>query len=113
MVFGDPEHQKKPGALPVRLAELPEAAAQRVHAGGRHVDRAEPAMRGEIRGAELSRPETGQGLALVAAGEEGQLLRVVVANSRQPVDRRRDRLFPLDLTELAGAALADPQQRLR
>src|SRR5437016_8309516 len=110
MVFGDPEHQKKPGALPVRLAELPEAAAQRVHAGGRHVDRAEPAMRGEIRGAELGGPEAGQRLALIAAGEERELLWIVGANPRQPVDRRRDRLIPLDLAKLAGAALADPQQ---
>src|SRR3954469_16583846 len=104
MVFGDPENQKKPGAFPIRLAELPEAAAQRVHAGGRHVDRAEPAMRREVRGPELGGPEAGQRLALVAAGEERELLRVLGANSRQPVDGRRDRLVPLDLAELAGAA---------
>ena len=108
MVFGDAEHHEEPGARPIGLAELPEAAAERVHAGGRHIDRAEAAMRGEVRRPELRRPISGQRLALIAPGEEGELFRVRGADRRQPLDRRRDRLLPLDLAELAGAALADP-----
>src|SRR4029077_17396078 len=53
-----------------------------------------------------------QGLALIAPGEEGELFRVVGTNSRQPLDRRRDCLLPLDLAKFTGAALADPLQRL-
>src|SRR5207237_6250144 len=90
----------------------PEAAAHRVHAGGGHIDRAEPAMRGEIRGAELGRPKPGQRLALIAACEEGELFRILGADPPEPAERRLDRLVPLDFAELAGAALADPQQRL-
>ena len=68
-------------------------------------------MGGEIRGAELRRPITGQRLALVAAGKEGKLFGVGGADRRQPFDRGRDRLVPLDLAELARAALADALQR--
>ncbi len=76
VVLGDAEHQEIARALPVRLAEFPEGAADRVQPGGRHVDRAEPAMRRVVGRAELRRPQAGQRLALVAAGEEGELLRV-------------------------------------
>src|SRR4029077_18672051 len=89
------------------------AAADRVHAGRGHVDRTEPAMRGEIWRAELRRPEPGQRLALIAAGEEGELFRVVRADPRQPKERRFDRLVPFNLAEFAGAAFADPHQGLR
>src|SRR6266403_2408766 len=112
MVLGNAEHQEEAGALPIRLAEFPEAAAQRVHAGRGHVDRAETAMRGEVRGAELGRPEPGQRLALVAPGKEGELPRIVGADSPEPAECRLDRLVPLDLAELARATLADAEQRL-
>ena len=75
VVLGDAEHQEIARALPVRLAEFPERAADGVEPGGRHVDRAEAAMRRVVRRAELRRPPAGQRLALVAAGEEGELLR--------------------------------------
>ena len=67
-------------------------------------------MRGEIRRPELGRPIAGQGLALIAAGEEGELFRVGGADRRQPFDRGRNRLVPLDFAEYAGAPLADPLQ---
>ena len=46
VILGHAEHQEVAGMLPVRLAELPEAAADRVLAGGGHVDRA-TAMRSD------------------------------------------------------------------
>src|ERR1051325_9617976 len=69
-------------------------------------------MSREIGGAELGRPEPGQRLALVAAGEEGEFFRVVGADPGQPLRGRRDRLFPFDLAKFARAALANPHQRL-
>ncbi len=69
-------------------------------------------MSREIGRAELRRPKSGQCLALVAAGEKGELFRVGGSNRRQPFDRRRNRLVPLDLAKLARAALADAPQGL-
>ena len=76
MVLGDAEQHEVFGVVPVGFAELPERAADRIEPAGRHVDRAEAAMGGEIRRAELARPPAGQRLRLVAAGEEGESLRV-------------------------------------
>ncbi len=112
MILGHAEQQEVARALPVRLAELPERAADRVEPGGGHVDRAEAAVGGVVRRAELLRPPAGQRLALVAPGEEGELARVVAADPRQPLGRRRQRLLPLDLLELARAARADALQGL-
>src|SRR3546814_5171790 len=86
--------------VPVGLAELPERAADRIDAGGRHVDRAEAAVGREVRRAELLRPEAGERLALIAAGEEGEPLRVARAHLRQPGGGELQRLVPLDLAEL-------------
>ena len=97
--------------LPVGLAEFPERAADRVQAGGGHVDRAEAAMRGVVGRAELLRPPAGQRLGLVAAGEEGELASGSLSRiCGQPVGGDRQRLVPVDLAELAAAALADAQQ---
>ena len=85
VVLGDAEDQEVAGVLEIRLAELPEAAADAVEAAGRHVDRAEPAMRGVVAGAELAGPEAGETLALVAAGEEGELPRIGLADLAQPL----------------------------
>ncbi len=82
MILGDAEDHEELGLFPVGGAEFPERAAQRVDAGGRHVDRAEAAMRGVVRRAELLRPPAGQRLALVAPGEEGELLGVALADRR-------------------------------
>src|SRR4029077_2422134 len=112
MILGNPEHHEEPRVQPVRLAELPKAAAERVHSGGRHVDRAEPAMCGEIRGSELSSPIAGQGLALITAGEKGELLGILAADCRQPFDRSRDRFLPFNFAKLAGPAFAHSLERL-
>src|SRR5690242_4310194 len=112
MILGNAEHHEEAGARPIGLAELPEAAAESVHTGSRHIDRAEAAMRGEVRRPELRRPISCQGLALIAPGEKGELLRVGGADRCEPLDRRRDRLVPFDLAELAGTTLADTLERL-
>ena len=115
MVLGGADHHEQLGALEVRPAEFPEAAADRVdHAGG-HVHRAEAAVRRVVRRAELAREQAGQRLHLVAAGEERELLRVGGADPRQPLVEDREGTLPRDRLELAGAALAArlAQQRLR
>jgi hypothetical protein len=109
------DHDEQLGAVEVRPAEFPEGAADGVdHAGG-HVHRAEAAVRRVVGRAELAREEAGQRLHLVAAGEQGELLRVGGADLRQPLGQDREGLLPGDRLELAGAALAArlAQQRLR
>ena len=69
-------------------------------------------MGGVVGGAELARPPAGQGLALVAAGKEGQLLRIVGADFFHPVGDDGQRLFPFDFLELARSAFTDAAQRL-
>src|SRR5262249_41911330 len=61
---------------------------------------------------ELRRPEAGQRLRLVAAGEQCELFRIIRADFREPVTRRGDRFVPFDLAKFTTAALADPHQRL-
>src|SRR5439155_4528384 len=67
---------------------------------------------GKIRGAELSSPIAGQGLALITPGKKGELLGIFAADRRQPFDRSCDRLLPLNFAKLAGAALAHSLERL-
>ena len=112
VILGDADHQEELCVLPVGLAELPEGAAHRIEPGRRHVDRAEPAMRGEIPRAEHLREIAGERLGLVAAGEEGEAVRIGRADAREPLGRDRERLFPFDLDKLARAARADALQRL-
>ena len=45
----------------------------------------------------LDGPVAGEGLRLIAAGEEGQLLWTFVAGLREPQCGSAKRLFPLDL----------------
>ena len=113
MVLGNTEQQEILGVLPVGLAEFPERAAEGVESCRRHVDGAEAAVGGIVGRAELGGPPAREALALVAAGEEGELLRILGANVREPARGEAQRLVPLDFPELARAALADPQQRLR
>lgn len=101
-----PHNIQVTGQFPIRLAEFPEAAAEAVHAGRGHVDRAEAAVCGVVDGAELLRPPAGQGLRLVAPGEKGELIGVALADVAQPLRGEAERLFPFDLAKLAGAALA-------
>ena len=62
MILGNAEQHKQLGQVPVGRAEFPEGTAKSVDAAGRHIDRTEAAMCGEIRGAELLRPPAGQRL---------------------------------------------------
>ena len=80
VILGDAEQHEVAGVLPVRLAELPERAAERVEPGRRHVDRAEAAVGGEVVRAVLLREPAGQRLALVAAGEEREPARIARAH---------------------------------
>ena len=106
VVLGDAEEEEEPRVLPVGGAELPEGGAEGVDAGGGHVDRAEAAVGGVVGGAVLLRPPAGEGLRLVAAGEEGELLGVLVADGGEPVGGDAEGLVPGDLLELARAARA-------
>ena len=112
VILGDAEDHDVFRAIPVGFAEFPEGAADRVEAGGSHVDRAEAAVRGEVRRAVLHGPPACQRLALVAAGEEGELFRIGFADIAEPFGRERERFLPFDLDEFALAALADALQRL-
>ncbi len=111
VILGDAEDHEELGAVPVGLAEFPEGAAHRVDAGGGHVDRTEPAMRGVIRGAIGLRPPACEALALVAAGEEGEPFRGGVADRLQPFGGEGQRLFPADFREFSGAAGAGAFER--
>ena len=113
MVFGHAEEHEVFRMLPVRLAEFPEAAAIGVEAGRRHVDRAEAAVGGVVGRAELRGPPAGQGLRLVAAREERETPRILAPHFREPQRGGAQRLFPADLTELAGAARPHADQRFR
>ena len=111
VVLGDTEDQEHLGALPVRRAELPERPAHRVDATGGHVDRAEAAVRGIVRRAETLGPETRETLALVAPGEERELLGRGLAQRRQPLRGDGQRLVPADLFEVARPARPHPLHR--
>ena len=110
VILGHAEQQEIAGAPPVRLAELPERPAERIEAGGRHIDRAEAPVGGIVRGSELGCPPSGQRLALVASGEEGELSRVFIAHLGEPRGGGSQRFFPTDLAELARSARTDPKQ---
>ncbi|MCY1365419.1 hypothetical protein D9M69_522640 [compost metagenome] len=71
-------------------------------------------MRRVVGGAELARKQAGQGLHLVAPGEQGELFGVGGADLLQPLLQHREGGFPLDLDKLAVAAFAAglAQQRL-
>src|SRR5258708_15613145 len=70
------------------------------------VPRADPAVRGPVRRAELLRPEPRDRLHLVASGEERELRRVGRADLREPPGEDFERLLPFDLDEISDAALA-------
>src|SRR5215468_10315401 len=70
-------------------------------------------MGGIVGRAELLCPPAGQGLALIAAGEEGELAWVGLPDLAEPVDRCGERVVPGNRLELAGAAWADAPERRR
>ena len=118
VVLGDAEEQQQLCALPVGGAEFPERAAHGVDPGRRHADRAEAAVGGVVRRAELLRPPAGERLALVAAGEKGELLGRGGADRRKPGGGEGEGLLPGDLLEFARAArslaperAAEPRRR--
>src|SRR5438552_1967361 len=106
MVLGYAPKQEILRMIPVGRAEFPERVAERIQPGNRHVDRAEAAVRGPVRRAELLRPEAGQRLHLVAPGEERELGRVRRADFREAPGEDIERFVPFDLDEVARAALA-------
>src|SRR5258708_32077778 len=69
-------------------------------------------MAGMVRRPDRLGPPAGQRLALIAAGKEGELARMALPEPAEPAGGGGERLLPLDLLELAAAALADAQQRL-
>ncbi len=105
-VLGGADHHEQPRAVEVGAAELPERAADRVDHPGGHVDRAEPAVRGVVRRAELACEEAGQRLHLVAAGEQRKALGVGGTQLREPGVQQREGLVPGRLDEVVGAAFA-------
>jgi hypothetical protein len=106
VVLGRADHHEQPGALEVGPAELPERTADGIdHAGG-HVDRAEAAVRGVVRRAELPGEQARQRLHLVAAGEQREFFRVGGAQMGQPLLQEVERALPGNLLELVVAALA-------
>ena len=110
VVLGHPEEEEQLRALPVGRAELPEGAADGGDPGGGHVDRAEAAMRGVVGRAKRLRPPRGEGLRLVAPGEEGEAARLGRADRGEPFRRQRQRLVPCDLAEPARPARPVAQQ---
>ena len=113
VVLGDPKHHEPARMLPVRLTELPEGGADRVEPGRRHVDRAEAPVRRVVGGAEAARPPAGEGLALVASGEEREPAGIRLAERAEPLHREPDGLLPRDLPEFALPALAGAKERPR
>src|SRR3990172_4408712 len=105
MIFGGTDHHEQLGALEVGAAEFPERAADGVDHSGRHIDRAETAVRGVIRGAELARKEPGQRLHLVAAGEQREFFGICGAYPGEALLHDRECLVPGNCLELARAAL--------
>ncbi len=104
MVLRGADHHEQLGAVEIGPAEFPERTADRVDQPRGHVHRTEAAVRGVVGRAELAREQAGQRLHLVAPGEQGELLRIGGANLRQAFRQHRERLFPLDLFEVARAA---------
>src|SRR3546814_18428004 len=98
--------------VPVGLAELPERAADRIDAGGRHVDRAEAAAGREVRRAELMRPEAGARLALIAAVADGGRLWLARAHLCYPGWRALPGPATIAHAVLPPASAAGPPQSL-
>jgi hypothetical protein len=111
VVFGGADHHEQLGAIEVRAAELPEAAADRVdHAGG-HVHRAEAAVRRIVGRAELAREQAGERLHLVAPGEQRELLRVGGADAAQALGRASRRRAPSEIGSNSPAPRSLPGLR--
>ncbi len=105
MVLGGADHHEQFGAVEVGPAELPERTTDRVNHAGRHVHRTEAAVGGVVGRAELLGEQAGQRLHLVAAGEQGESLRIAGTDLRQAFFENGEGAFPGDRLELRVAAL--------
>jgi hypothetical protein len=81
------------------------AAADGVDHPGGHVHRAETAVGGVVGGAELLGEEAGEGLHLVAAGEDGELLGIGGADVGEALLHDLEGLVPGDDLEFGLAPL--------
>ena len=115
VILGRADHHEELRAVEVGAAELPERAADRIDHPGRHVDRAEAAVRRVVGCAELPREKARQRLHLVAAGEHRELLGVGGADASEALFQHPIRVIPADLDEFARAAFRAglPPQRFR
>ncbi len=111
VILGHAEHHEHLGARPVGLPEFPERAADGVDAARRHVHAAKATVGGIVRRAELLRPPAGQRLALVAPGEESQLLRRGFPQGPHPFHSRFKGFVPGDFLVRPRSARPDPPQR--
>ncbi|CAB3774301.1 hypothetical protein LMG29542_07706 [Paraburkholderia humisilvae] len=89
VIFRGADHQKQLGAVEIRAAEFPERATDGIDHAGRHVGRAEAAVRRVVRRAVLLSEQAGQRLHLVASGEKRELLRVGRAQMGKTLFERR------------------------
>ena len=106
MIFRSAYHEKQFGTLQIGPAEFPERPADSVDHAGRHIDGAETAVCRVVGCAELACEQAGQGLHLIAPGEQREFLRIGGAQMFQPGFQRSERLFPADFLIFVGAALA-------
>ncbi len=108
MVLCAAEHHEITAAVPVRFAELPKGAADRIDPARRHIHRAETSMGGIVGCAELRGPPAGESLALIPAREESEFSRVLVSDPAEPQCRRFQGLVPSDFPKGRRAAFPDP-----
>ena len=105
MVLGGADHEKQLRAIEIRAAEFPERAAHRIDHPGGHVGRTEAAVRRVIGRAELPGEQARERLHLVAAGKQGELLRIGGAQMGEAFFERGERHLPRNRFELRAAAL--------
>ena len=105
MVLGCAQHDQQARVIKIGATKLPERAADGVHHSGGHVDRAKTAVGGVVGRAKLACKQAGQGLHLIAAGEEGKLFWVGLTKTTQPLLQTGQGLFPADRFKFAATAL--------
>ena len=113
VILGDAEEHEVLRAIPVRFAKLPERAAEGIQPRSRHIHRTETAVGGKIGRTELLSEPTGQGLALIAAGEERKLPWIGLADVAEPLRCEPKCFVPADRLELTRTTRADPLHRPR
>ncbi len=104
VILGGADHDEQLGTVEIGSAELPEGAADGVDEPGGQVDGAEAAMGGVVGGAELLGEEAGEGLHLVATGEEGKAFGVGGAQVGETLGEELEGFIPGDGLEVGGTA---------